>query len=133
VRQFARQAGKRIDGLTPEALRRLEGYRWPGNVRELQNVVERAVILARGRTIGLEALPDLGPALVEPARPAPNAPATVEEVERAYVTRTLVETDWVIEGDRGAARRLGLHPNTLRSRLKRWGIKRPNLEVLAAS
>ena len=54
-------------------------------------------------------------------------------VERAYVTRTLVETEWVIEGDRGAARRLGLHPNTLRSRLKRWGIKRPHLEVLAAS
>ncbi len=133
VRQFARQAGKRIDGVTPEAMRRLESYRWPGNVRELQNVVERAVILARGRTLGLEALPDLGPALVEPARPLLAGPLTVDEVERAYVTRTLVETDWVIEGDRGAARRLGLHPNTLRSRLKRWGIKRPNLEVLAAS
>jgi len=154
VRQFARQAGKRIDGVTPEAMRRLESYRWPGNVRELQNVVERAVILARGRTLGLEALPDLGPTLVEPApsdspgrvvergtplahleaaRASSSAPLTVEEVERAYVTRTLVETEWVIEGERGAARRLGLHPNTLRSRLKRWGIKRPRLEVLAAS
>jgi transcriptional regulator with GAF, ATPase, and Fis domain len=133
VRQFARQAGKRIDGVTPEAMRRLESYRWPGNVRELQNVVERAVILARGRTLGLEALPDLAPTLVEPARPLVAAALTVDEVERAYVTRTLVETDWVIEGDRGAARRLGLHPNTLRSRLKRWGIKRPNFEVLAAS
>ncbi|HTA20633.1 MAG TPA: helix-turn-helix domain-containing protein, partial [Polyangia bacterium] len=92
-----------------------------------------AVILARGRTLGLEALPDLGPALVAPVRPLVAASLTVDEVERAHVTRTLVETDWVIEGDRGAARRLGLHPNTLRSRLKRWGIKRPNLDVLAAS
>ncbi|HSZ83496.1 MAG TPA: sigma 54-interacting transcriptional regulator, partial [Polyangia bacterium] len=142
VRQFARQAGRRIDGVTPEAMRRLESYRWPGNVRELQNVVERAVILARGRTLGLEALPDLGPtrdeaaplaALAAARAAASSGPLTVEEVERAYVTRTLVDTAWVIEGDRGAARRLGLHPNTLRSRLKRWGIKRPNLEILAAS
>ena len=47
------------------------------------------------------------------------------EVERWYVEQVLTETRWVIEGERGAARRLGLHPNTLRSRLKRWGVMRP--------
>jgi formate hydrogenlyase transcriptional activator len=151
LRRFARQAGRRLAGFTPEAMQRLEGYRWPGNVRELQNVIERAVILAVGPTVGPEALPDLGPAVPglpvalalrdpgpgspvgEPQRAFVRAPRAIDEVERDYVARTLAETEWIIEGDRGAARRLGLHPNTLRSRLKRWGLRRPSDVVLAAS
>jgi len=156
---FSRQAGKRIDGVAPAAMQRLEAYRWPGNVRELQNVVERAVILATGPTIGLEALPDLGAGLdagglswVAPLagpsfgaapsneaapHPAPRAPVVrppnaIDEVERDYVAQILQDTAWVIEGRRGAARLLGLHPNTLRSRMKRWGLKRPGEPQLAA-
>jgi formate hydrogenlyase transcriptional activator len=142
LRRFARQAGRRIDGVSPEAMRRLEAYRWPGNVRELQNLVERAIILSTGPVLGIEALPEL-----EASAPAPRPlgtvssvmppvvrlPHTVDEVERAHVARTLAEMAWIIEGERGAARRLGLHPNTLRSRLKRWGLKRPDLPLLAAS
>ena len=60
-------------------------------------------------------------------------PGAVDEAERDHVARTLEETAWVIEGARGAARRLGLHPNTLRSRLKRWGLKRPDASTMAAS
>ena len=150
LRRFARQAGKRIEGFAPEAMRRLESYRWPGNVRELQNVVERAVILETGRLVGVEALPELGPAAAleeaplraflgasapvgEPHRAFVRLPRTIDTVERDYVARTLEETDWIIEGDRGAARRLGLHPNTLRSRLKRWGLKRPSDDVPRAA
>jgi PAS domain S-box-containing protein len=146
LRRFARQAGKRIEGFAPEAMRRLESYRWPKNVRELQNVVERAVILAAGPRVGAAALPDLGPAgagtaaraleplgagapVGEPHRAFVRLPRTIDTVERDYVARTLEETDWIIEGDRGAARRLGLHPNTLRSRLKRWGLKRPSNDL----
>jgi PAS domain S-box-containing protein len=129
LRRFSRQAGKRIGQVTPEAMRRLEAYRWPGNVRELQNVIERAVILAQGPTLGLEALPSLEPreerTVSVVAAPLEPAAPTVAQVEREYVTRTLAATEWVIEGEHGAARRLGLHPNTLRSRLKRWGIRRP--------
>jgi PAS domain S-box-containing protein len=147
LRRFARSAGKRLEGFSPEALARLEMYRWPGNVRELQNVVERAVILATGPFVGLEALPELGmaaagtPAALDPGVSAPWAPSerplvrmprSIDTAERDYVARTLAETDWIIEGDRGAARRLGLHPNTLRSRLKRWGLRRPSNDVLAA-
>jgi PAS domain S-box-containing protein len=136
--RFARQAGRPIRDLTPEAMDALVSYRWPGNVRELQNVIERSVILARGHLLDLDALPDLSdgallaysddspsaqtPAPVYAIRPAPR---TIDEVERGYVTEVLAETSWVIEGERGAARRLGLHPNTLRSRLKRWGLTRP--------
>jgi formate hydrogenlyase transcriptional activator len=141
LRRFAREAGKRITAVSPEAMRALADYRWPGNVRELQNVVERAVILARGDVLGIEALPTFA---AEPAGPAPvvargeasadggrpsgtlvRIPGKIDEAERDFVARTLSELDWVIEGEHGAARRLGLHPNTLRSRLKRWGLRRP--------
>ena len=131
LRRYARQAGKRIDEVTPEAMWRLLAYKWPGNVRELQNVIERAVVFARGNVLDVDALPDLS----APPSPMPVAtaaapidaapPRTIAEVERWYVEQVLTETRWVIEGERGAARRLGLHPNTLRSRLKRWGVMRP--------
>jgi transcriptional regulator with GAF, ATPase, and Fis domain len=139
-------------------MRRLESYRWPGNVRELQNVIERAVILSVGPSIGLDALPELGaaaeltgprveaaPAASHPGAPANEAgpgpapraagvrlPRAIDENERGYVARVLQETAWVVEGAHGAARLLGLHPNTLRSRMKRWGLKRPGDRILAA-
>jgi formate hydrogenlyase transcriptional activator len=130
LRRFARQAGKRIDDVLPEAMWRLLAYNWPGNVRELQNVIERAVVFARHDVLDLDALPDLSAAaaplpLSAATSPDGPAPRTIAEVERWYVEQVLAETRWVIEGERGAARRLGLHPNTLRSRLKRWGVMRP--------
>jgi len=79
----------------------------------------------------VDALPDLSAAPAQlstmgAAVPADGPPPrTIAEVERWYVEQVLAETRWVIEGERGAARRLGLHPNTLRSRLKRWGVMRP--------
>jgi formate hydrogenlyase transcriptional activator len=139
--RFARQAGRPIHDVTPEAMDALCSYRWPGNVRELQNVIERSVILARGPLVDLDALPDLSAGALQThtdeapvgATPTPvllRGPArTIDEVERGYVAEVLAETSWVIEGERGAARRLGLHPNTLRSRLKRWGLTRPVVEV----
>jgi formate hydrogenlyase transcriptional activator len=64
--------------------------------------------------------------------PFVRPPGFIDELERAHVARTLAETSWLIEGERGAARRLGLHPNTLRSRLKRYGLKRPGSGAAAA-
>jgi PAS domain S-box-containing protein len=151
LRRFARNAGRRVDAVSPEAMARLQAYHWPGNVRELQNVVERAVILATGRVLGVEALPELGAAatplaslsVVRPANsvddgagwraPVVRPPGFVDEAERAHLARTLDETSWVIEGEHGAARRLGLHPNTLRSRLKRYGLRRPGSSNTAAA
>jgi DNA-binding NtrC family response regulator len=134
--RFARQAGRPIHDVTPQAMDALVRYRWPGNVRELQNVIERSVILARGPLVDLDALPDLsdggvrviaddGASIRSPVIPLRPAARTIDELERGYVAEVLAETSWVIEGERGAARRLGLHPNTLRSRLKRWGLTRP--------
>ena len=54
-----------------------------------------------------------------------HAVGTLEEVERAYIAQMLEETSWVVEGPKGAAKRLGLEPSTLRGRMRKLGIARP--------
>jgi formate hydrogenlyase transcriptional activator len=132
--RFAREFGKRIERIPPEALARLLAYPWPGNVRELSNVIERAVVLARGPVLDIaaELLPGAPGAAPTPgqvpvdASPPPAAYGqTLEEVERRQIQSTLERTGWVIEGERGAAAALGLNASTLRSRMKKLGIQRP--------
>ena len=108
----------------------LSRYNWPGNIRELQNVVERAVVLSPGPVLKL--LPDLLPSArpsssaeeVVPRGNGHNQHASLEEVEKHHIIEVLKQTSWVIEGPRGAAKILGRHPNTLRSRMKKLGIER---------
>jgi PAS domain S-box-containing protein len=125
VNKFAARIGKRIEGISKETMSRLLTYHWPGNVRELENVLERAVILAAGPTLEIGA--DVLPVNIEPLacpHEVADQPATLEATERQHILAVLQETDWVVEGPRGAAKILGLHPNTLRSRLKKLGIRR---------
>jgi formate hydrogenlyase transcriptional activator len=129
VDRFARQLGKRITGVAPATMARLVEYDWPGNVRELQNVVERAVVLASGPVLefGAELRPGAAPMpAATPAAPAgaPRATSTLDEVGRQHIVATLRATHWVVDGPRGAAAALGLHPSTLRSRMKKLGIRR---------
>jgi PAS domain S-box-containing protein len=125
VNKFAARIGRQIDGVERETMRRLLAYPWPGNVRELENVIERAVILAAGPTLAIGA--DVLPGVVEPPTwedQAPAQAATLEATEREHILTVLGQTSWVVEGPRGAAKILGLHPNTLRSRMKKLGIRR---------
>jgi PAS domain S-box-containing protein len=120
VNKFMMQVGKRIDSVGQATMQRLLGYPWPGNIRELENVIERAVILTTDPT--LEIAPDV---LVVPGSdPAETESATLQDIERKHILRVLRQVDWVIDGPRGAAKILALHPNTLRSRLKKLGITR---------
>jgi formate hydrogenlyase transcriptional activator len=133
VSQFARKLGKPVPGVTDETITRLTDYDWPGNIRELQNVLERAVILSGASTLELRSTmlsapaPGTGSPPVAARGEAPATPRplqSLEEVERAHILAALEQTGWVIEGPRGAAAVLKLHPNTLRSRLEKLGIKR---------
>jgi formate hydrogenlyase transcriptional activator len=136
--RYAKKFGRPTETISAETMERLVRYPWPGNIRELQNVIERAVVLSRGPALelGRDLLPasvrsDAGPApeslKAESAaeRPAPaSLTGALEETERAHIVAALERTDGVIEGPRGAAKLLEIHPNTLRSRMEKLGIKR---------
>ncbi|MGH7321534.1 MAG: sigma 54-interacting transcriptional regulator, partial [Candidatus Rokuibacteriota bacterium] len=127
--RFAKEFGKPLEAVSPPTMARLVAYDWPGNVRELQNITERAVVLSAGRV--LELGPDLLPVGLPAGPPPPvaerttGAPRTLEEMERRHIQEALRLTRGLIEGPAGAAKSLGLHPNTLRSRMAKLGITRP--------
>ena len=132
--RLSKKVGKNIETVSDETMERLHQYSWPGNVRELQNVIERAVVLAREPVLEVDpgVLPVSAAASPTPERraaPAPSRDATLEDVERNHIVAILTQTRWVIDGPKGAAQILGLHPNTLRSRVAKLGIKRPRHEI----
>ncbi len=131
--KYAGRIGKPVQSIGADTLRRLVAYAWPGNIRELENVIERAVILSTGPVLEVDAsiLPAsaevpvaAAPSVAVPASGGEEALLTLEESQRRHIVRTPEECQWTIEGAHGAAKRLGLHPNTLRSRMKKLGIKR---------
>jgi PAS domain S-box-containing protein len=137
VERFARQFGKQINGVAQDTMELLSRYDWPGNIRELQNVIERAVVLSKGPVLrlGSDLLPARNAAPAEEVVSLGNSPSaesaysTLEQVEKRHILTILEQTSWVIEGDRGAAKILDLHPNTLRSRMKKLGIDRSSAKV----
>ena len=127
VRHFAakaaRKLGRTVDGISPAFVKRASAYDWPGNIRELENLVERASIMSNGAVLdAIELFSQASPSEKAPSVSAGDA--TLEEIERAHIRRVLERTRWVIEGERGAARILGLNPSTLRGRLRKLGIRK---------
>lgn len=137
--QFSKRLGKKIDGVSGESMENLMNYPWPGNIRELQNVIERAIIVSAAPTLRLDR--DLMPiATAAKGNEAPETDApegrqadlkspkpllTLDEVERNHILAALQHVGGVVDGPKGAARILNLHPNTLRHRMDKLGIKRP--------
>jgi formate hydrogenlyase transcriptional activator len=134
VQRFSRSLNKTVEYVPAEAMDALVNYAWPGNVRELENLIERAVLLSRGKELHIP-LGELRPA--NGARtagaavqiPSPGAEssslATLEETERQHILRALRETQWRIAGPRGAAAILGMKRTTLQARMRKLGIRRP--------
>jgi transcriptional regulator with GAF, ATPase, and Fis domain len=112
--------GRHIQRVPKRLMEALVSYAWPGNVRELQHVVERALILSPGPTLQLEES-------FVPAGPGAGGGRAdrLDQVDRAHIMRVLERCGWRIDGRGHAAEILGLHPNTLRSRMQRLGITRP--------
>jgi DNA-binding NtrC family response regulator len=126
VRRYNHEFGKRIQGLSPEALDALCAYSWPGNVRELQNVVERSIVLVEGPLIGVDDLPlelSLGASGTVRAE-AMSLNEASDRFERQIVLRTLDRVDGNVSE---AARILGLHRNSLKVKLARWKIRARDL------
>jgi formate hydrogenlyase transcriptional activator len=133
LERYSRQLGKQVMGVAQDTMEALSRYDWPGNIRELQNVIERAVVLSRGSVLrlGRDLLPLSGESAIDDEKvvtsvghPSNGESRSLEQLERAHILEVLSQTKWVIEGTNGAARILDLHPNTLRSRMKKLGLDR---------
>jgi formate hydrogenlyase transcriptional activator len=139
VSRFGKRFGKKVEGVSQETMATLVNYPWPGNVRELQNVMERAVVLSVRPILRLDK--DLVPVAASedsletakiPAKEAhlgaslPAKLPTMEEVDRSHILAALQQADGVVDGPKGAAKILDLHPNTLRHRMSKLGIQRPS-------
>jgi DNA-binding NtrC family response regulator len=125
VARTARRLGRTVEGVSPAFVERARAYDWPGNIRELENLVERALILWRGGALdGSDLFPALGGPLRLAASDSGSDGGNLEELERAHIRRVLEDLSWRIEGENGAARRLGLNPSTLRGRMRKLGIRR---------
>lgn len=120
IERFSRKLGKQITSISKETMQTLQDYPWPGNVRELESIIERAVILSPGSVLQLvDKLTISSPVISSVVR-------TLEETERNQILKILEETGWRIEGNDGAAAILGLHASTLRARMHKLGILRPD-------
>lgn len=125
LKRFVDETGRRIGGFTPNALGQMEVYRWPGNVREMKNVVERAVVLARGDLIDVD---DLNLSTVSTSSDSAEIPladvaqyqaVTLSEIERRHILATLKKYRW---NKSRAARVLGIERTTLDRKIRRYEL-----------
>ena len=127
IQRHQRDLGRRITKVPKGVMSALQQHTWPGNVRELENVVERAMIRSTGETLLLD--DTFGPVRRQRADGAVVVGDTLDAIQRAHIEAVLSECGWRINGRRNAAERLGLHPNTLRFRMKKLGIVNPDRQL----
>ena len=121
INRHQRELGRHITKVPQGVMEALQDHSWPGNVRELENVVERAMIASTGDFLQLD----------EPLRVshsgsfATGASDNLDDVQRQHIETVLQRCNWRINGTGNAAERLGIHPNTLRFRMKKLGVLGP--------
>jgi len=116
IRRFVKKMGRDIKGIDSDAARLLATYHWPGNVRELENIIERAVVLCPGDRITARDLSGLsGTAPIDAAGPV----ELLADVEKRHIINCLNQLGWNMSA---CAKELGIHRNTLRSKIKEYGL-----------
>jgi len=132
VQKYSRRQNKTVEYVPADAMDALVNYDWPGNVRELENLIERAVLLSRGKELRVPVAELKSSALSTPPEfstplPASNpvSIATLVEAERQHILRALRQTQWRVAGPKGAAKVLGMKRTTLQARMRKLGIRRP--------
>jgi transcriptional regulator with GAF, ATPase, and Fis domain len=126
--KYIAETGRKIRGFTPEALACMKQYRWPGNVRELKNVIERAVVLARGDfldtdDLNLSTVATAGESAEVASPKTTFEPMSLDEIERRHIHATLRATGW--NKSRTAAI-LGVERSTLDRKIRRYDLKPPH-------
>jgi DNA-binding NtrC family response regulator len=116
VRKYCLEMNREMANLEPSALNLLMDYDWPGNVRELENIIERALVIGRGKEISVEDLPFTRKELVPEA-----LPRSLKLMEKVHIQRILDENDWNISQ---AARELDIDRQTLYNKIQKYGLKK---------
>jgi two-component system response regulator PilR (NtrC family) len=123
---YSQENGREIESIAEEVLGVLDGYDWPGNVRELENLIERAVVLAKTKIIGLNSLPAF---LLKPrarpsdAWPVPDSGQTFKDQMQAFQKKVILDTLKKTKGvQKQAAKLLGIKPTTLNEMIKRLKV-----------
>src|SRR6266852_2677306 len=128
IRRFSAELKKRIDGLEPEAQKLLMRYNWPGNIRELENAIERAMLLAEGRSISADDLRLGETVTVGSGRDhgaivkIPPTGVPLEDIERHALVEALKMSNWV---QKDAAELLSISPRVMNYKMKTLGIEFP--------
>jgi chemotaxis protein methyltransferase CheR len=120
MEKMSRRMGKSLKDIPMSVVKSLQAYPWPGNVRELEHVIERGVINSSGTKLRL--MDDLS---AHVNKDQPKNFKTLVDKERDHILSILAETQWRVDGPKGAAVILDMHPSTLRSRISKLGIKKP--------
>jgi transcriptional regulator with GAF, ATPase, and Fis domain len=132
IDELAPKLGRKIDAISRESLDELQRHDWPGNVRELRNVIERALIIADSPVLR-PTIDEDHPSMallssVRTSRVASSAAdgdsQRLDALQSDHIRAVLESCGWRIRGEAGAARRLGLKPTTLESRMAKLGILR---------
>ncbi len=122
IRIYNQKAGKKITGLSEKVLKDMMHYTWPGNIRELEHLIERGVLLAKGTVIESTLVPHL--AANDSAANAEDRLKTIHENERDHILAVLKKCNGRVWGSGGAAEILNIPPSTLKSKMKKLGIKK---------
>lgn len=117
INRLNQKYGKRISKVPKKSMILLQNYSWPGNVKELENIIERAVIISNSSLLKIESF-------IPKEKEQPKKIMTLSDFEREYIIKVLEMTYWRVAGKEGAAKLLGLHPETLRSKMRKLKISR---------
>ncbi len=120
LKKFGKKIGKQIERVPYDVIKSLQEYHWPGNVRELENIIERSMIISPNSTLHLADKLEL----YKTTDHGTSQSKDLSEVEHDHILRVLEQTRWKIEGKNGAAESLNLNPSTLRTRMRKLGIRR---------
>lgn len=121
IKRLAERSHKKVLGISKKALNKLLRYDWPGNIRELENIIERAVVLCRGEWIETADIP-----LKSETEKTVYQDESLADVEKEHIQATLNKTDWNLSL---AAEKLGIHRNTLRLKMKEYGIEKGDQNI----
>jgi PAS domain S-box-containing protein len=122
IDKFSKTYRKNIKYISESAMQSMQNYDWPGNIRELENLIERAVILSNSESL---TFPDFDTSGEKNERRIENLNLTLDDVQKSHILNVLEKCEWKIDGEKGAAKALRIKPSTLRDRMKKFRINRP--------